>query len=227
MLLTQQSARLRSDSASDLYTRLALKVRVRVCVFYFPSMCRRSLGLFSFRAAPAARRDLHADAFCCCSGLECASLQVLKITKQREAAARKLWMRSWAANTARSDMKGAFVLDSPSVVSYLCSVVLVLFFGFFFPFQNLVSLVHNSNCHRGPSKIARLGKHLSLSAAKCSVHLQNDESGRGRGRCGRTGVNQRDREKTEARLRRVRLSSGVAAALMPGSTPALGKHARP
>lgn len=59
-------------------------------------------------------------------------MQVLKITKQREAATRKLWMRSWAANTARSDMKGDFVLDSPSLVSYLRSLVLVLVFFVFF-----------------------------------------------------------------------------------------------
>lgn len=46
-------------------------------------------------------------------------MQVFKITKQREAAACKLWMRSRSANTARRDMKGDFVLDSPLVVSYL------------------------------------------------------------------------------------------------------------
>lgn len=61
--------------------------------------------------------------FCCCWGLECAGLQVLKITKQHETAACKLWMRSCSANTARSDMKGDFVLDSPLVVSYLCSAL--------------------------------------------------------------------------------------------------------
>lgn len=140
-------------------------------------MCRCSLGeafvYFLFPRLRQRSRICRLTLFCCCLVLECASLQVLKITKQREAAARKLWMRSWAANTARSDMKGDFVLDSPSVVSYLCSVV--------FFFLNLVSLVHNSNYDRGPSKIARLGKHLSLSGAKCSVHLQNDKNRRGQG----------------------------------------------
>lgn len=34
-------------------------------------------------------------------------------------------MRSWSANTASCDMKGDFVLDSPLVVSYLCSVLLL------------------------------------------------------------------------------------------------------
>lgn len=49
----------------------------------------------------------------------------LKITKQREAC--KLWMRSRSANTARSDTRGDFVLDSPSAVSYLRSVFLLPF----------------------------------------------------------------------------------------------------
>lgn len=40
--------------------------------------------------------------FACRWGLECAGLQVLKITKQREAAACKLWMRSRSADTARA-----------------------------------------------------------------------------------------------------------------------------
>lgn len=148
--------------------------------FRFPNMCRHSQGealvYFAFPRLRQRSGICRLTLFCCCSRLECASLQVLKITKQREAAARKLWMRSRAASTARSDMKGDFVLDSPSLVSYLCSVVLFFFLSFF---QNLVSLVHNSNCHRGLWKIARLGKHLSLSGAKCSVHLQNGENSRG------------------------------------------------
>lgn len=53
--------------------------------------------------------------------LECAGL---KITKQHEAVACKLWMRSRSANTAQSEIRGDFVLDSPLVVSYLfCSVL--------------------------------------------------------------------------------------------------------
>lgn len=99
-------------------------------------MCRRSQGealvYFAFPRLQQRSRICRLTLFCCCSRLECASLQVLKITKQHEAAARKLWMRSRAASTARSDMKGDFVLDSPLLVSYLCSVVFCFFFFFLF-----------------------------------------------------------------------------------------------
>lgn len=123
-----------------------------VC-FHFPSMCHRSLGeavisfLFcSSHSAAGSTRWL----FLLLLGLECARLQVLKITKQREAAACKLWMRSWSANTARSDMKGDFVLDSPSVVSHLCP-----------PFQTRLPRAH-FKLQLGPLELGLLGKHLSL-----------------------------------------------------------------
>lgn len=97
------------------------------CFFLLSEICRCSLGevfIYLLIVFLAAQQDLHADIFCCRWGLECAGLQVLKITMQHEAAAYKLWMRSRSANTACCDTRGDFVLNSPSVVSYLCSVLL-------------------------------------------------------------------------------------------------------
>ena len=88
--------------------------------------------------------------FCCRWGLECAGLQVLKITKQHEAAACKLWMRSQSANTARGDMRGDFVLGSPLVVSYLYTVfflfVLCAFQITITGFENVTCLEESGDC---------------------------------------------------------------------------------
>lgn len=92
--------------------------------------------------------------FCCRWGTECAALQVLKITKQHEAAACKLWMRSRSANTARCDMKGDFVLDSPLVVSYLCCFVCPVH-------------IADYNC-----RLSKLQVCHYMAGVKCRVHLK-------------------------------------------------------
>lgn len=85
-------------------------------------------------------------------------MQLLKITKQREAAVCKLRMRSQSADTARCDMKGDFVLDSPLVVSYLC---------------RFVCPVHISvyNC-RLPKLQALANVCHYMAGGKCRVHLK-------------------------------------------------------
>lgn len=112
-----------------LYISALLLMKVCVC-FYFLESAAAAAHLVKYSFICLSCFSQHSRIcmltfFCCSLSLECAGLQDLKITKQHEAAAYKLWMRSRSANTARHDMRGDFVLDSPLVVSYLCSIFLL------------------------------------------------------------------------------------------------------
>lgn len=121
-------AKLQSESTTDLYTSPPFSSWKCVNLpeyFYFLKCAAAHLVKCSFICLSCfsqRSRICTLTFFCCRWGMECAGLQVLKITKQHEAAECKLWMRSRSANTARCDMRGDFVLDSPLAVSYLCSV---------------------------------------------------------------------------------------------------------
>lgn len=95
----------------------------------FDFLCCFSLGelfIYLLIVFLTAQQDLHADIFLVAAeGWNVLVCEIQKITKQHEAAAYKLWMRSRPANTTRRDMRGDFVLDSPLVVSYLRFVFLL------------------------------------------------------------------------------------------------------
>ena len=146
-------AKLQSESTTDLYTSLPsciwkcvyLPVHFHF-VFVLSQMCCRSkwsVHLTCLSCFTHCSRICTLTFFACRWGLECAGLQVLKITKQREAAACKLWMRSQSADTARAVTREgilfwilprwchAFALSLPFPLFALCT--------FFFPFVRITT----------------------------------------------------------------------------------------